>query len=465
MKLLTSFTIIYFCIVHTQEIFTEYLVVEGDTIDVFSYQIPDGYSSESNAPLLIAFHQWGGNENSTYYTEFDEEANTRGWLFMSPFGGAANNYNHQGAQAMVEGEILWMMENVSIDSDRIYLVGGSMGGAAGAIYANNHLDPTLPMVAATASGSGILDCERRFWEMDGNNSMIEWFGGTPEEVPFEYHRNSAVFFEDSTQSMHYNLQYTPLYLDFGATEAHRYHAEDLYNLLLEYNENMWIDTIPSGGHGYSVMDENHTCDWLSQFTLVDDPDYISVNMDDPARAYWTEAVGYNIRDEFIRIVTTRYNDHWYELYEFENSDSIIFHNTIVNSNDNNILLENHVFLRDFKIGLTGDDFNSLSSITALGNFDDLFENLIISVDNENLVVWISLPDWGFPWEFIGIEMTFEIEDVNQDGVWDILDIVLTVNFILDLVVFDDYQLEAADLNEDGVISILDIILMVNLILI
>ena len=37
------------------------------------------------------------------------------------------------------------------------MVGGSMGGAAGAIFANNHLDPTQPMVAATASPSGILD--------------------------------------------------------------------------------------------------------------------------------------------------------------------------------------------------------------------------------------------------------------------------------------------------------------------
>ena len=87
------------------------------------------------------------------------------------------------------------------------MVGGSMGGAAGAIYANNHLNPNKPMVAATASGSGILDCERRFYEMDGNNSMIEWFGGSPVEVPFEYHRNSAVFFNDLSQSMHINLPF------------------------------------------------------------------------------------------------------------------------------------------------------------------------------------------------------------------------------------------------------------------
>ena len=136
------------------------------------------------------------------------------------------------------------------------MVGGSMGGATGAIYANNHLDPTKPMVAATASASGILDCERRAIEMDGNNSMIEWFGGNWDEVPFEYHRNSAVYFADSTQSMHFNLQHLPLYLDFGTSEPHRTHAEDLYNLIINYNESIWIDTEPTGSHGYTVFDEN-----------------------------------------------------------------------------------------------------------------------------------------------------------------------------------------------------------------
>ena len=250
-----------------QEIYTNYLIELEDTIDVFSYQIPESYDSNNSHPMLVAFHQWGGNENSNYYTEFDEQANERNWIMLSPYGGAPNNYNHQGMQDMVEGEILWMMENFNIDNNRIYMVGGSMGGAAGAIYANNHLDPTKPMVAGTASASGILDCERRAIEMDGNNSMIEWFGGEWYEVPFDYHRNSAVYFADSTHSMHYNLQHTPLYLDFGTTEPHRTHAEDLYNLLLHYNESMWIDIEPTGSHGYSVIDENHACEWLSQDSL------------------------------------------------------------------------------------------------------------------------------------------------------------------------------------------------------
>ena len=46
-----------------QEIFTEYLILENDTIDVFSYQIPQNYNSNNQHPLVVTFHQWGGNQN------------------------------------------------------------------------------------------------------------------------------------------------------------------------------------------------------------------------------------------------------------------------------------------------------------------------------------------------------------------------------------------------------------------
>ena len=57
---------------------------------------------------------------------------------------------------------------------------------------------------------------------------------------------------------------------------------------------MWIDTEPAGSHGYSVFDEYHVCDWLSQYSLdyLDEPQQpysVNVNLDEPSRAYWIEA--------------------------------------------------------------------------------------------------------------------------------------------------------------------------------
>ena len=45
----------------SQTIYTDYLVVSGDTIDVFSYQIPELYNESISHPLLLTFHQWGGD--------------------------------------------------------------------------------------------------------------------------------------------------------------------------------------------------------------------------------------------------------------------------------------------------------------------------------------------------------------------------------------------------------------------
>ena len=55
-------------------------------------------------------------------------------------------------------------------------------------------------------------------------------------------------------------------------------------------------------------------------------------------------------------------------------------------------------------------------------------------------------------------------DVNFDGVIDILDIVLTVNFVLSVIDPSVNEFQAADMNSDGSLDVLDIVIIVNLIL-
>ena len=54
-------------------------------------------------------------------------------------------------------------------------------------------------------------------------------------------------------------------------------------------------------------------------------------------------------------------------------------------------------------------------------------------------------------------------DLNQDGLINVQDIILTINLVLGASP-SDYELCSGDINEDGVIDILDIIIIVNLIL-
>ena len=451
----------------SQEIYTGYIIENTDTLDVFSYQIPSGYLDSNEHPILVAFHQWGGNQDSPYSTSFDEEAELRNWIFLSPFGGSSNNYNHQEAQRYVELAILFLNENFSIDQNRIYMVGGSMGGASGSIYANNHLNPKKPMVAATASASGILDCERRAIEMDGNNSMTEWFGGNWDEVPFEYHRNSAVYFADPTQSMHYNLQNTPLYLDFGITEPHRTHAEDLHNLLQGYNQNIWIDTEPTGSHGFSVIDENHACNWLSQYELVDDPDIINVNLDEPSRAYWIEAYNQFNNDDFIRINATRNETH-YEIENVTNTDSLVLFNLNNEIESFSISIQDSIYL-----GLTGSilnyNYGYLNIEVSCPTFNDsctapfTYEiiNSIIWLDNE------CFNNSNLTSTDLGCNIVFEVDaynDVNLDGIWNISDIIILIEFIINNQSPDNTNPLNGNMNLDSIVDILDIILIINMIL-
>ena len=53
-------------------------------------------------------------------------------------------------------------------------------------------------------------------------------------------------------------------------------------------------------------------------------------------------------------------------------------------------------------------------------------------------------------------------DVNDDGVVNVLDVVLLVNSILSGDPANDYP--QADLNEDGLLNVLDVVLIVNIIL-
>ena len=54
-------------------------------------------------------------------------------------------------------------------------------------------------------------------------------------------------------------------------------------------------------------------------------------------------------------------------------------------------------------------------------------------------------------------------DLNQDGLINVQDIILTINIILGAPP-SGYEFCSGDLNEDGVIDILDIVLLINLIL-
>jgi poly(3-hydroxybutyrate) depolymerase len=277
----------------------------GDSTETFWLQIPTFYHPGVPAPLLIGWHQLaGGRREMRDATDFDLEADMRGWIAASMDGPIPAHWNNHAAQSHMVDVIRWIEEHYEIDPDRIYMVGASMGGAAGMVFSNNHLDPAGPMVAAAASISGIQDCERRFHEQGTNTSMIAAFGGTPEEVPFTYHRNSAIDFDEPAQSMHVNARHLPLYLTFGrgiTDSIWRAHAEDLYTVMTGFADKVVLRESTNGGHGWACAEEARTCAFLAGCSLVRDPARISIRADEDGAWYWVDLVRRVAADSFAGV--------------------------------------------------------------------------------------------------------------------------------------------------------------------
>jgi hypothetical protein len=295
--------------------------------------------------------------------------------------------------------------------------------------------------------------------------MIEWFGGNWDEIPFEYHRNSAIYFADSTQSMHYNLQHTPIYLDFGSSEPHRTHAEEMYDILLGYNHNMWIDTDPEAGHGFSVMDEQHVCDWLSAFTLTRNPSSVRVNLDEPSRAYIFEAVNQVDSTDFI-FIDGHKTDNGLIVDDYDNSDSLVVY--ILDDSLEGYQLDINININKF--GVTGDEIlNGTTQIDSVSSTTIDGATLLYTISDN--IIWFDhygLPPYELPMygEFIlNIYISSLLNgDINQDGDCNVQDIILMINHIIGAVMLSDDQVALADINNDGAVDIMDIIMVINIII-
>ena len=55
-------------------------------------------------------------------------------------------------------------------------------------------------------------------------------------------------------------------------------------------------------------------------------------------------------------------------------------------------------------------------------------------------------------------------DVNGDGDYNVLDVVVMINYALNIETPNAYQFWASDINQDGSINVLDVVLLIDLIL-
>ena len=116
--------------------------------------IPSKYDASKPAPMVVALHGMGGDENS-YFMSYDNgivkrEAEARGYIVVCPKGrGSASMYAGDAEKDVID-VIAAMRRDYNVDANRIYLTGHSMGG-----YGTWSIAPKYPdLFAAIAPISG-----------------------------------------------------------------------------------------------------------------------------------------------------------------------------------------------------------------------------------------------------------------------------------------------------------------------
>ncbi|MEK6321486.1 MAG: prolyl oligopeptidase family serine peptidase [Acidobacteriota bacterium] len=125
-----------------------------NTLQPYQVFVPTAYHKSKPAPLVIALHGMGGDENSYFQAygqgAFKLEAEKRGYIVACPKGRKPASMYIGDAEKDVMDVIAEVRRDYNIDPDRIYLTGHSMGGFGTWSVAMSHPD----VFAALAPVSG-----------------------------------------------------------------------------------------------------------------------------------------------------------------------------------------------------------------------------------------------------------------------------------------------------------------------
>ena len=124
------------------------IAFENDAIQGYLVKLPAGYSSEKAYPMMVAFHGAVGSANSAYLSW---EKSSVGFILVCPQGTARMGWQIGSGQVdSIMDFVEDVQERFSVDQERIYLTGHSMGGHVCWNLATSHPEH-FAAVAPTAS--------------------------------------------------------------------------------------------------------------------------------------------------------------------------------------------------------------------------------------------------------------------------------------------------------------------------
>jgi hypothetical protein len=250
-----------------------------------------------------------------------------------------------------------------------------------------------------------------------------------------------------------------------------------FETMTDPDGNYWID-LPVGAYNVTAYANEES---LTQEIFIDADSQIELNFllgdwDGPWDSYAQLSLGeyptaipggeavlplYLSSNEFVGGVqlTIAVNLPGLNLVDFESIDSCFAanFNTIDNLQSIGIIfsLEGCSYPPEEMLEIANLVFNVSPYVPIGVELEVFFSNTIVSdsVGNE-------IPSYGEG----AIIMLGAKGDVNADGEFNVLDVVMMVNFVLYVEYPNDLEFWASDMNNDGMVNVLDVVQLVNLIL-
>lgn len=241
---------LFLLVVRGEDLRLTYISPVDGTPQPFRIYVPARH--ETPAPLVIAMHGTGGNENSLFddpaysFGTLKEAAERHGMIVLSPHGRGVTEYRGIGEHDVLSA-LAEVKRRYPIDPARIYLTGHSMGGTGAAYLAMRHPD----LFAAAAP----LAAAYSYPWLARNLATVPtlWVSGANDDE--YYHRGVAPGIERARK--------------FGATAV-------------------W-EAIPGEGHNGPVKDFSRILGWLGKHRRDPHPRRYLFETDSPLHgcAFWT----------------------------------------------------------------------------------------------------------------------------------------------------------------------------------
>ncbi len=261
--------------------------------EVFLLYVP-GTDPSVERPLLTGFHSYGSSHGTiATLTGFLREAEVREWFLVAPIQSGGPGYSQVSygtvqSQEHVEAVLSLLLGYYSIDRDRLYGVGFSMGGGNVTGYAARHRDRRTGSFAAIVNHTGTVSLgdTYQFVEPSVKTIMEALFMGPPSQNPFDWTRASSIVLDGNSQlmagadHMAINLTTTPVKTIYGITDSRAYlvnqsiQLDEFFTSVGATNHILEPTVVPMGcqdGHCWDTADEVLVCDWFEPITLDSTP--------------------------------------------------------------------------------------------------------------------------------------------------------------------------------------------------